>query len=114
MPNSQYELKRSSKGQYHFILKANNGDIILSSEMYASKTSTENAIASVQANSSNAVQYEVKATHNSKPYFVLKTKNHQVIGTSQMYFSESAAKNGVDAVIKSGATTRIHDLSTKC
>lgn len=110
MATGHYELKKSSNGQYHFTLKASNGEIILSSEMYASKASAENGIASVQTNSPHETQFEVKTSSN-KPYFVLKAKNHQVIGTSQMYSSESAAKSGVQSVIKHGTTTDVRDLS---
>ena len=44
----KFELKVSSNGKYHFNLKAGNGQITLSSEMYESKSSAENGIASVQ------------------------------------------------------------------
>jgi uncharacterized protein YegP (UPF0339 family) len=111
MASGHYELTKSSNGQYHFNLKASNGEIILSSEMYASKASAENGIASVQTNSPHEVQFEVKISSNNKPYFVLKAKNHQVIGTSQMYSSESAAKSGIQSVIKNGPTTDVRDLS---
>lgn len=112
MANGHYELKKSgSNGQFHFTLKASNGEIILSSEMYTSKASAENGIASVQTNSLHEAQYESKVSSSGKPYFVLKAKNHQVIGTSQMYSSDSAAKNGIQSVIKNGPTTDVRDLS---
>jgi hypothetical protein len=111
MATGHYELKKSSNGQYHFTLKASNGEIILSSEMYASKASAENGIASVQANAPDEAQFELKTGSNEKPYFVLKAKNQQVIGTSQMYSSESAAKNGVQSVIKHGPTPHVRDLN---
>jgi uncharacterized protein YegP (UPF0339 family) len=34
-----------------------------------------------------------------------------VIGTSEMYSSESAARKGVQSVVKNGATTDIRDLT---
>ncbi|VTP65751.1 Uncharacterized conserved protein [Serratia rubidaea] len=75
MANGHYELKKSgSNGQFHFTLKASNGEIILSSEMYTSKASAENGIASVQTNSPHEAQYESKVSSNGKPYFVLKAK----------------------------------------
>ena len=46
-----YELKKNDKGQYSFSLKAGNGEVILRSEQYESKSSAENGIASVQKNS---------------------------------------------------------------
>lgn len=111
MARGHYELKKSSNGQFYFNLKASNGEIILSSEMYASKASAENGIASVQTNSPDETQFEVKISSNNKPYFVLKARNHQVIGNSQMYSSESAVKKGVESVINNGPTTDVRDLS---
>ena len=106
-----YELKKAKNGQYHFNLKASNGEIILASEMYASKASAENGIASVQTNSPHEAQYELKHSTSNQPYFVLKAKNHQVIGVSEMYSSETAAKNGIQSVIKNGPSTDVRDLS---
>lgn len=111
MAIGHYELKKAKNGQYHFNLKASNSEIILASEMYASKASAENGIASVQTNSPHEAQYELKHSASNQPYFVLKAKNHQVIGVSEMYSSESAAKNGIQSVIKNGPTTDIRDLS---
>ncbi|WP_156292970.1 YegP family protein [Serratia oryzae] len=111
MATGHYELKKSSNGQYHFTLKASNGEIILSSERYASKASAENGIASVRANAPHEAQFELKLSNSNKPYFVLRAKNHVVIGTSQMYASENAAKNGVLSVIKHGATPHVRDLN---
>ncbi|MFI8416558.1 YegP family protein [Serratia sp. NPDC078593] len=111
MATGHYELKKSANGQYHFTLKASNGEIILSSEMYATKASAENGIASVQTNSTHETQYETKVSTNGKPYFVLKAKNHQVIGNSQMYSSDAAVKNGIQSVMKNGPTTDIRNLS---
>ncbi|HBR2370888.1 TPA: DUF1508 domain-containing protein, partial [Klebsiella pneumoniae] len=42
-----FELDKSSNGQYKFVLKAGNGEIILTSELYTTKSSAENGIASV-------------------------------------------------------------------
>lgn len=111
MATGHYEIKKAKNGQYHFNLKASNGEIILSSEMYASKASAENGIASVQSNSPLESQYEVKHNAKNEPYFVLKAKNHQVIGVSEAYSSETAAKNGITSVMKNGPTTTIKDLT---
>lgn len=87
MAIGHYELKKAKNGQYHFNLKASNGEIILASEMYASKASAENGIASVQTNAPHEAQFELKHSTSNQPYFVLKAKNHQVIGVSEMYSS---------------------------
>ena len=43
-----YELSQANDGQYRFVLKAGNGEIILTGELYKAKASAENGIASVQ------------------------------------------------------------------
>lgn len=47
---SRYELKEASNGKWHWNLKATNGQVICSSQMYASKDGAQNGIASCQSN----------------------------------------------------------------
>ena len=96
----KFELKVSTNGKYHFNLKAGNGQIILSSEMYESKAAAENGIASIQKNAADDARYERKESSSGKPYFNLKATNGQVIGKSEMYESTSAMENGIDSVQK--------------
>ena len=56
-------------------------------------------------------QYECKESSNGKAYFVLKAKNHQVIGQSQMYESESGCANGIASVQENGGSSEITDLT---
>ena len=42
---------------------------------------------------------------------MLKAKNHQVIGQSQMYESESGCDNGIASVQENGTSTEITDLT---
>ena len=46
-----FEKKSSSANQPYFVLKAGNGQIIGTSEMYSSEAGRDNGIASVQSNS---------------------------------------------------------------
>src|SRR5262245_29925170 len=48
--DSRYERKSSKANQPYFVLKASNGEIIGTSEMYSSEAGRENGIASVKAN----------------------------------------------------------------
>jgi uncharacterized protein YegP (UPF0339 family) len=104
-----YELSKSSDGQFRFVLKAGNGETILTSELYTAKKSAENGIASVQTNCSLDERYERKSSSNGKLFFNLKAANSQVIGTSQMYSSEAARDNGIESVKTNGTTTEIKD-----
>lgn len=50
----KFELKKTKNGQFFFNLKAANGQIILTSEMYKSKSGAQNGIESVKKNRSGA------------------------------------------------------------
>ena len=56
--DSNYERKNSSSGKFHFNLKAGNGQVIGSSEMYESAAGMENGIESVKKNAPDATVEE--------------------------------------------------------
>lgn len=87
-------------GEFQFNLKATNGQVILTSEGYASKAACLNGIESVKKNSADEKKFEVKVAKNGKPFFNLKATNGQVIGASQMYASERTMKAGIASVMK--------------
>ena len=98
-------------GQFHFNLKAGNGEIILSSEMYKAKSSAENGIESVKKNAPDDDRYERKETTGGQPYFVLKAGNGEQIGRSESYSSKSAMENGIESVKKNAPDAKVEDLS---
>ncbi len=107
----KFELKRSKNDKFFFNLLAGNGQIILVSEMYEAKASALNGIESVKKNSSDDARYERLTGAKGDPYFVLKAGNHQVIGSSQMYSSESARDNGIASCKTNGVGAAVDDLS---
>lgn len=99
-----FELSKSSDGQFRFVLKAGNGETILTSELYTSKSAAENGIASVRTNSPLDERYEKKTASNGKYHFNLKAGNHQVIGSSQLYATEQSRDKGIASVKTNGYT----------
>ncbi|BFU59328.1 hypothetical protein HEMROJRC1_16200 [Rodentibacter sp. JRC1] len=110
MAQGFYELKTAKDGQFMFNLKATNGQIILTSELYKTKASALNGIASVQKNGIEANNFEYRVAKNEKPYFVLKAANHQEIGRSQYYSSQAAAEKGVESVINNASSETIKEV----
>jgi uncharacterized protein YegP (UPF0339 family) len=106
-----YELSKSADGQFRFTLKAGNAETILTSELYKTRASAENGIASVQKNSPDEARYERKTAANGKAFFNLKAANHQVIGSSQMYATEASRDAGIVSVQKNGPTDKVKDLT---
>lgn len=104
-----YELDKSSDGQFYFVLKAGNAEVILTSERYTTRASAENGVASVQKNSPDEANYERKTASDGRYHFNLKAANHQVIGSSQMYASQAAREAGITSVKGNGPSTTIKD-----
>jgi uncharacterized protein YegP (UPF0339 family) len=94
----KFVLSKGATGKFHFVLKAGNGETILTSEHYEAKVSAEKGIASVKENAPNDERYERKTAKSGSPMFNLKAANGQVIGTSETYSSESARDNGIASV----------------
>ncbi len=106
-----FELKKAANGKFHFNLKAGNGEIILQSQMYASRASARAGIASVQINSPKAERYNKLEASNGKSYFTLRAGNNQVIANSQMYASTTSRNTGIASSMANGATTVTKDGS---
>ena len=105
----KFVIKTGTNSQYYFSLKADNGQIILVSEGYTSKAGCNNGIESVKTNSQDDSKYEKKLSVNGKPYFNLKASNGQIIGTSQMYESESGRDNGIASVKKNAPNASVEE-----
>ncbi|WP_412561409.1 YegP family protein [Winogradskyella sp. MIT101101] len=57
--DSKFDRKKSSNGKHYFNLKASNGQVIGTSEMYESSSGMENGIDSVKTNAPKAPVEEV-------------------------------------------------------
>ncbi|WP_336686878.1 YegP family protein [Chryseobacterium bernardetii] len=98
----KFVITRRVNKEYQFNLKAKNGEIILTSEGYVQKASCHKGIESVKLNSLEDSRYERKVSVNDKDYFVLKARNGEIIGKSQLYSSKTVMENGI-ASVKSNA-----------
>jgi len=108
---AKFELKKGNSGQFMFNLKAGNGEVILTSELYKEKHSALNGIESVKNNAGDDARFERKTAKNGQPYFVLKAGNGETIGKSEMYSSVSAMENGIQSVKKNAGSARIDDVT---
>ena len=104
-----FSLEVGASGKYRFNLKAGNNQVILSSEQYDTKSAAQNGIESVRANAADDARYERKVAKNNSPYFVLKAKNGETIGKSEMYTSPSAMENGITSVKTNAPDAKIVD-----
>jgi uncharacterized protein len=104
----KFEIKRAKDGQFYFDLKAGNGEVIPTSEMYTEKRSAENGIASVQKNAVDNARYDRHESSSAKPYFALTATNGQDIGRSELFESAPSRDRGIDS---NAPEARIEDVS---
>lgn len=105
----KFVVSTRKNGEFQFNLKAGNGQVILSSEGYAAKSSCMSGIESVRKNSQDENRFEKLTAKNGKPYFNLKSTNGQIIGNSEMYESESSRDSGIESVMKNAPDAEISD-----
>lgn len=101
-----FELKDASAGQFMFNLKAGNGEIIFTSENYVAKAGATNGIEAVRTNARNDARYLKKTSTDRQHYFVLKGRNGEPLGRSEMYTTAAAMDNGI-ASVKANAPTAV-------
>jgi hypothetical protein len=103
----KFVIKAAANGKFVFNLKAGNGEVILTSQMYKSLAGAKRGIASVQRNAADAARFETKTAKNGEVYFVLKARNAQIIGQSETYPSEAVMKKGIASVQKNAPEAAI-------
>jgi len=107
----KFELKKAKDGQFMFNLKAGNGQIILTSELYKTKASAENGIDSVRKNANRDGAFETRTNSKGEPYFILKATNGQEIGRSEYYSGNSAMENGIASVKNNAPDAGVDDIT---
>ncbi len=105
---------RETKTGIKFDLKASNGQVIATSEVYSSMAACKKGIESVKTNAlvgeiedQTIEGYEVKKNPKFEMYtdksensrFRLKARNGQIIAVSEEYKSKPSCLNGIESVI---------------
>ncbi|MBQ7934283.1 MAG: YegP family protein [Lachnospiraceae bacterium] len=117
----KFVVKKTNTG-VKFDLKAGNGQVIATSEVYNSDAACKNGIASVQKNAPVAAiedqtvegyateknpKFEIYNDKAGEFRFRLKATNGQVIAVSEGYTSMASCKNGIESVQKNAVDAEI-------
>ncbi|MBO4500905.1 MAG: YegP family protein [Clostridia bacterium] len=115
---------RKTKTGFKFDLKAGNGEIIATSEVYKTKGACLNGVKSVIANApkgnfeDQTVEGFEKAKHPKFEMYTdkagefrfrLKATNGQIIATSEGYNAKAGCLNGIESVKKNAAEGKIEE-----
>ena len=106
---------RNTKTGVKFNLKAGNGEVIATSEVYASQAACKNGVESVRKNAPVAAvedqtvegfavekhpKFEIYTDKAGEFRFRLKATNGQIIAVSEGYMAMAGCKNGIESVKK--------------
>lgn len=109
----KFEIKLTKDGRHFFNLKAGNGQVILTSEIYESKKACENGIESIKKNAGLEERYDRRTSDAGDPYFILKAGNNQEIGRSETYQGGvPAMENGIKSVMTNAPDATIVDTTS--
>ncbi len=125
----KFVVKYTPSGQPRFTLKAGNGQVIATSQVYKTLATCKAGINSIIANAPAAEiedqtveNFVVKETATSEIYtdkageirFRLKAKNGQIIASSEGYKSMKSCLNGIESVKKNAPDAEIElpDMSS--
>ena len=107
----KFEIYKDKAGEFRFRLKSSNGQTVLASEGYSSRSAVRNGIRSVEENSANPKRFEKTETTSGNYRFNLVAGNRQVIGQSQSYKSAPSRDQGVQAVARAAKGAAVVDLT---
>lgn len=117
----KFVLKTVATG-YKFDLKAGNGEVIATSEVYTTEAACKNGIESVAKNAPVAAvedqtvegyeaakhpKFEMYVDKAGEFRFRLKATNGQVIAVSEGYTSKAGCENGIESVKKNAANAEV-------
>ncbi|MCR5484984.1 MAG: YegP family protein [Clostridiales bacterium] len=119
----KFVVKQSPSG-FKFDLKAGNGEIIASSQVYAAEKSCLNGVESVRKNCAAAIEdqtvegfetlkhpkYEVYTDKAGEIRFRLKASNGEIVATSEGYKSKASALNGIESIKKNAPDAKLEKL----
>ena len=116
----KFVVKETATG-FKFDLKAGNGEVIATSEVYTTKAACLNGIESVKNNCVGGVEdqtvenfetvkhpkFEMYEDKAGEFRFRLKAKNGEVIATSEGYKAKKSCENGIESVKKNAPEAEI-------
>ncbi len=97
---ARFETFTGTDGKFYFHMRAKNGQTVLASQAYTTRTNANKGVRAVIANGDEAERYEVLQARSGEWYFRIKAAgNNEIIGRSEMYATKANAERGRDVVL---------------
>ena len=105
-----YILTQSEEGNFIFTLNTSHGLVLLTSPGFTEKARALSRINAVRSAARKLEDFETVTSETGQFYFILRnTKKTEILGTSEMYWSEENIALAMALVKAYARTARIHD-----
>ncbi len=108
---AKFEVKTTADDRFMFNLKAANGQVILTSQTYATRQGALEGIDSVRRHAAENSNYDRRTGSDGSPCFVMVANNAVEIGRSEMYSSSAAVENGIASVKANAPDAEVADAN---
>jgi len=119
----KFVLKKTNTG-YNFNLKAGNGEVIATSEVYTTEAACIKGIESVRTNCVAAIEdqtvegfevlkhpkFEVYLDKAGEYRFRLKARNGEIIAVGESYKAKAGCMNGIDSIKRNAPDAQIEKI----
>ncbi|HAF77923.1 MAG TPA: hypothetical protein DCG42_11470 [Maribacter sp.] len=90
------KIVKDKDGLYQFVLKSDNGQVLLKSIPFNSENETDSTIKDIKAlKKSNGKFFERRTNTDGKFLVELKNSTGKIVGSSGLYTSEAGMENGI-------------------
>jgi uncharacterized protein YegP (UPF0339 family) len=107
---ARFEVFQGKDSKFYFRFRAQNGEIVLQSQGYSTRSAAKRGMLSVRTNGETSSAYELLAAWGklgSEHYFRLKAGNGQIIARGEVYASRAGAEKGVATMVQLLRDTRV-------
>ena len=123
----KFVIKETANGGFKFDLKAGNGEVIASSQIYKSEKACKAGVESVRNNALAEVEdqtvenfevkkhpkYEMYTDKRGEVRFRLKARNGQIVAVGEGYKSMKSCLNGIESIKKNAPESPVVKVEDK-
>ncbi len=108
---SVFTIIRSFTGEFQFLLKAPNGQVIFTSVGYAEKDACLENIEYARQTSQSDENFNRLTYGNGNYYFQLTSARSEIIGTSEIFYNKDAMETSIISLRYLAFTASVIDLT---
>jgi uncharacterized protein YegP (UPF0339 family) len=96
--HGSFEILQTENGRFYMVLKASNGQRILTGFFYSKVEKAKDAVGKIKERVGDDANFDIRS--DKQWYFFIKGEDGKAIAQSERYTTEAAMKKGIESVKK--------------